>query len=250
VQTPTPPHNVTAPRWLITRIGLVLLWTLCAGALYLIARYYNYSIFDIVVLIMRFFETNPWSPLLYIFVYTLQPFAFMPSTIFTILAGAIFGFWPAFLYTAIGANLSASVVYATGRLLAYPNSYPRSLTRWVTPLHTRPFYTLLFLRLAYFPFDVTNISAGLLKIAYRPFVAATFIGAIPAIATLTAFGASFDLDTFLAKGSFAAAINPLSLFISATLFVGTIAIVEIVRRWQRRTTTFTTAHTSSIENLP
>lgn len=189
---------------------------------------------DMLYELFVFFSTDPRAPLLYIIAYTLQPFAFLPSAVFTVLAGSIFGFWPALCYTIIGANFSASAVYGTGRVLARPApGFMSQLARWIGPLHRAPFETILFMRLAYFPFDVVNFVSGILKLRYLPFVIATAIGSIPGIATLTALGTAVSLTSILEEGVSFSMIDLRLVGVSVALFLISIAIAEGVRRLQQ-----------------
>jgi uncharacterized membrane protein YdjX (TVP38/TMEM64 family) len=217
--------------------------TWVAGALWclvIIGLYYYYgtrglSMGDMLYELFVFLSTDPRAPLLYILAYTLQPFAFLPSTVFTVLAGSIFGFWPALAYTLIGANFSASAVYGTGRALARPApGLMNQLSRWIGPLHRAPFETILFMRLAYFPFDVVNFVSGILKLRYVPFVIATAVGSIPGIATLTALGTAVSLDSIIENGISFSMIDLRLIGVSVVLFIVSVAIAEGVRRFQQR----------------
>lgn len=213
------------------------LWCTLIAAVYLYYGSRGLSLRDLLFELFTFFATDPRAPLLYILVYILQPFAFMPSTVFTILAGSIFGFWPALIYTLIGANLSATAVYWTGRALAQPTpGLVARLGSWINALRQSPFLTVLFMRLAYFPFDVVNFASGILRLRYWPFTIATALGSIPGIATLTTVGTALDLSTFLTDGVTTSAINPHLLLLSLGLFVLSILIAEVARRVQLRLT--------------
>jgi uncharacterized membrane protein YdjX (TVP38/TMEM64 family) len=87
------------------------------------------------------------------------------------------------------------------------------------------------MRLSYFPFDVVTLGAGLLKIRFRPFMAATALGILPGVATLTALGAAIDVPTLLRDGPTMSAINPYSLVASVVLFLITLLVTVLVRRW-------------------
>lgn len=212
-----------------------ILWCLAIAGIYYYFSAQGLHWHEILYGLFVFFSTDPRAPILYILIYTLQPFAFLPSTVFTILAGSVFGFWPALAYTLIGANFSASAVYGTGRVLAIPApGLVDKLGSWVGPLLRSPFMTVLFMRLAYFPFDVVNFVSGILKLRYWPFVFATAIGSLPGIATITALGTSISLREFLENGISVTMVNPRLLLISLGLFLVSISIAEIVRRLQRR----------------
>lgn len=213
------------------------LWCTLIASAYLYYGSRGLSLNDLLFELFTFFATDPRAPLLYILVYVLQPFAFMPSAVFTILAGSIFGFWPAFIYTIIGANLSATAVYWTGRALAQPApGLVARLGSWTHALRQAPFLTVLFMRLAYFPFDVVNFASGILRLRYWPFALATLLGSIPGIATLTTVGTALDLSTVLTDGVSTSAINPHLLLLSLGLFVLSILIAEVARRVQQRLT--------------
>lgn len=216
--------------------------TWLAGALWCLAIAGTYYYFgkqglgwqEMLYSLFVFLSTDPRAPLLYILAYTLQPFAFLPSTAFTILAGSIFGFWPALLYTIIGANLSASAVYGTGRALTVPTpGLVDKLGSWVGLLLRSPFMTVLFMRLAYFPFDVVNFVSGILKLRYWPFVFATALGSLPGIATITALGTSLSLSELFENGIGVDVVEPRLLLISLGLFLISVGIAETVRRLQK-----------------
>ncbi|MBY0310219.1 VTT domain-containing protein [Patescibacteria group bacterium] len=211
------------------------LWCIAIFCLYYYYGTHGLSMKDMLYELFVFLSTDPRAPLLYIIAYTLQPFAFLPSTVFTVLAGSIFGFWPALVYTLIGANLSASTAYGVGRVLARPApGLMNQLARWIGPLQRAPFETILFMRLAYFPFDVVNFVSGILKLRYLPFVIATAVGSVPGIATLTALGTAVSLKSLLAEGLSFSMIDIRLVGVSVVLFVVSIVIAEGVRRVQKR----------------
>jgi uncharacterized membrane protein YdjX (TVP38/TMEM64 family) len=210
------------------------LWCLAIAGGYYYFGERGLSLRDILFELFTFLATDPRAPLLYILAYILQPFAFMPSTVFTILAGSIFGFWPALCYTLIGANASATAVYWTGRALALPApELINRLSAWIRSLERAPFFTILFMRLAYFPFDMVNFFSGILKLHYASFTIATALGSLPGIATLTALGTSLNLTTFLESGVSTSVIDWRLLLISLGLFVSSLVIAETVRRYTK-----------------
>jgi uncharacterized membrane protein YdjX (TVP38/TMEM64 family) len=213
------------------------LWCSLIAAIYWYYHNEDVSLRQLLFSLFTFLSTDPRAPFLYILVYTLQPFAFMPSTVFTILAGSIFGFWPALFYTIIGANLSATAVYWTGRAIAQPA--PGLLSRlgnWLEALTRAPFQTVLLLRLAYAPFDLVNFVSGILTLRYWSFVIATALGSLPAIATITSLGTAIDLDSFLTHGITTNIIDPHMLLLSLGLFVVSLLGLEGIRRLLRHRT--------------
>lgn len=222
-------------------------WVVVSVWMFIIVAVYGYlvahdiTLKDTLLALFTFLSTNSWAPLIYIVIYTLQPFAFLPSTVFTLLAGSIFGFWPGIFYTLIGANLSAAAVYITGRFLARPlPEESHRMARWIRPLRTQTFETVLFMRLVYVPFDVVNILSGILKLRFLPFILGTAIGIIPGMATITSLGTSVNLQDFFERGISLGAIDGMALVYSALLFVVSITIANFVRkRHDRKLTTNT-----------
>ncbi len=143
------------------------------------------------------------APLLYILLYMLRPITFLPATILTILAGAIFGGIYGSVYTIIAATASAVVTYGIGNYIGkdglkkFTTSYPKSTT-WLSRLQERGFLAVLLLRLAYAPFDIVGYIAGATKVRLIDFIVATSIGIIPGTISFVLLGSSTKNTTHLA----------------------------------------------------
>ena len=143
------------------------------------------------------------APLLYILLYMLRPITFLPATILTILAGAIFGGIYGSIYTIIAATASAIVTYGIGNYIGkgglkkFTTSYPKSTT-WLSRLQERGFLAVLLLRLAYAPFDIVGYIAGATKVRLIDFIIATSIGIIPGTISFVLLGSSTKNTTHLA----------------------------------------------------
>lgn len=167
------------------------LWVLVLSILYSYYLLQEQSLADTVVWLFRTVQDFPYSPLLYVLFYIIQPLIFFPSTLLTIIGGAMFGIQAGFLYAFLGANLSVVTAYTTGTFLvpAHMVIQPR-IQKWTFLLRHRPFLTTLLLRLLFVPFDIFNYTAGILRVPLIPFWLATMLGTGIAIAAFVTLGAS------------------------------------------------------------
>ncbi|HSY48956.1 MAG TPA: TVP38/TMEM64 family protein [Thermoanaerobaculia bacterium] len=133
---------------------------------------------------------------LYIVVYALCNVAFVPASILTLGAGAIFGFVGGTIVVVIGATLGATLSFLLARTvmrkrveeMTANNARFRALDRAIASEGTK----IVFLsRLAVvFPFTYINYAFGLTAIPLWRYVAATFIGILPATAAFVFVGAA------------------------------------------------------------
>ncbi len=204
---------------------LLLWWSIIAGFLY----YKNHSGKDNTMILQDTYHnlssTALW-PLLYIVFYMIRPIIFFPATLLTFLSGTLFGVWWGFLYTMIGENLSASVAYFIGRFFW---THIPELKK--TPISLNPnktFSSILFTRLAFFPFDLVNYLAGFLRLSWLPFAIATVIGIIPwALVFIIAWASiqwteDFDISSIT--------FEPRLIIISIVLFMVSVVLAHFLKR--------------------
>jgi len=122
----------------------------------------------------------------YIVVYAICVVAFIPASILTLGAGAIFGFVGGVIVVVIGATLGATLSFLLARTvmrkrveaMTAKNAKFRALDRAIARDGTK---IVFLVRLAVvFPFTWLNYAFGLTAIPLWSYVAATFIGIIPA----------------------------------------------------------------------
>ena len=136
-----------------------------------------------------------WGPLILIFAYVIRTFTFFPTAILTIATGSVFGPVWGTIILMIGENLSASIGFWVGRFLGrkYVVEHERGwVKKYDDLMKEEGFYTILFMRLLYFPIDAVNYGSGMTGIAYRKYAWATFMGLIPSIVTFTVLGDAFS----------------------------------------------------------
>lgn len=187
---------------------------------------------DLLLNLIDFFTSTLWGPVIYMVLYAIRPLVLFPATLLTALSGTLFGFWWGVVYTVIGENASANLAYWIGRF--FGNDMKLEDTRlgnWVEALRARPFGTVLFMRLFYVPFDLTNYGSGILKISWLSYFIATLIGSMPGLTTFVALGAALDLDHFSANGLTFDAFEPRFLALSFVIFVISLGFSKLLKRW-------------------
>jgi uncharacterized membrane protein YdjX (TVP38/TMEM64 family) len=216
----------------LPKIVLALVWI--AGLLFLYQYMQNSGLTaqEISIRLFDFITTTAWGPLLYILAYTIRPITFFPGTALTILSGVFFGLTGGIVYTIIGANLSATVAYVIGRFFGGKNTTASSglFGRFAESCRTKPFISILTMRLLLLPYDAVNYGAGFLKVPFVPYITATVAGCILGIATFVAIGASVSIEEFKNGGITTDAINGSFLALSALIFVVSLGVAKLLQR--------------------
>ena len=192
----------------------------------------NLSYTDVLFGLITFFTTTAWGPVIYMVLYAVRPIILFPATLLTALSGALFGLWWGIFYTVLGENASANLAYWIGRFFGKGLKLEDSIIgNWVEALRKRPFGTVLFMRLFYVPFDLTNYGSGILKIKWSSYFTATLIGIMPGLTTFVALGAALDLESFRANGITFDAFEPAFLALSAVIFIVSLGLSKVLKRW-------------------
>ncbi len=187
---------------------------------------------DLLLNLISFFTSTMWGPVIYIGLYAIRPLVLFPATLLTALSGTLFGFWWGVLYTIVGENASANFAYWIGRFFGKDIKLEDSIIgNWVEALRARPFEAVLFMRLFYMPFDLTNYGAGILKINWSSYFMATLIGILPGLTTFVALGAALNLAEFSENGLSFDAFDPRFIALSVAIFVVSIILSKYLKRW-------------------
>ncbi len=183
---------------------------------------------------------SPWGPLLYILIYALRPLIFFSAAVLTIASGSIFGSGNvvnlalAVIYTIIGSNTSATVAYLIGRFFGKGlikeegAGEANLLQRYADRMRQNSFETILVMRFIFLPYDLVNYLAGILRIDWKAFILASFLGSLPGTIAFVSFGASIDVKQ-LARGE-SPEFDPLVLLFGAVIFVVSLVISRIYKR--------------------
>jgi len=188
-----------------------------------------------LLLLYEFFTMSMWGPVIYIALYTIRPLILFPATLMTALSGALFGLWWGIAYTIVGENFSANLAYWIGRFfgkgLKLEDSFLGNYIEW---LRSRPFESVLFMRLFYVPFDLTNYGSGVLKVSWKSYAAATFIGILPGLTTFVALGAALNISELQMDGLSFDVLDPRYLALSVTIFIASLLLSRFLKRWKAK----------------
>lgn len=118
----------------------------------------------------------------------------LPTSPLTLAGGALFGFPGGLLLNVGGGTLGAVFPFAYARWWgreAVAQRLGGRLAEWDAHVGERGFWAILFVRLVpVVPFTFINFAAGLSKVRFRDFLAATLIGIVPGAGAITYLGAS------------------------------------------------------------
>jgi uncharacterized membrane protein YdjX (TVP38/TMEM64 family) len=120
-----------------------------------------------------------WGPVAFILGYAVATVAFIPGSLLTLAAGAIFGLVRGTVYTLIGATLGASAAFLIARYLARGAIEKKiaGSARFAAidkAVGREGFKIVALLRLSpVFPFNLLNYSLGLTRVPFLHFLAAS-----------------------------------------------------------------------------
>ncbi len=137
------------------------------------------------------FEQFPGAPLLALGIFVIGGLVAFPLTVLIIVCVLVFGPWHGFLYSMLGALLSAMSTYVLGHWLGrnavrrFAGTKLRELNR---RLAQRGLITIIVVRIIPLaPFSVINMIAGASQIRFRDFVIGSAIGMLPGIIGISLF---------------------------------------------------------------
>lgn len=153
-----------------------------------------------------------WGPLLFVVGNALRPLVFFPAIILGIAGGLAFGPLWGTVYLVIGTLLGAALCFWVARVLGCDGLF-RVFSRWVSPetverLTTQnAFKTVLILRfLPILPWDAVSFVAGISKMRFWPYFAATAIGSIPGAIAFSFVGDSLGRPISVALWTIAVSV--------------------------------------------
>lgn len=177
------------------------------------------------------------APLIYMSIYALVVMLSVPgATVMTISGGFLFGAWAGAAYAVISATLGATILFLIAKgslgdfLLARAGP---GIRRMRDGFADNAFHYLLALRLMpLFPFFLVNLAPAFLGVRWTTYMAATFIGIMPAAFIYALVGSG--IGTLFARGgdlSPAAVLTP--QLIAGLCGLAVLALLPIAyRRWR------------------
>lgn len=177
---------------------------------------------------------GPIGYVIYALVYAVCVVLFVPASILTLGAGAIFGVVAGTIVVVIGATLGATLAFLLARTvlrrkierMTANNAKFRALDRAIASEGSK---IVLLIRLApVFPFTYINYAFGLTGIRLLPYVLATFIGIIPGTFAFVYLG-SAAASVATERTGLVVKIAGAMLALIASIFVGRVAMKAIRR---------------------
>jgi uncharacterized membrane protein YdjX (TVP38/TMEM64 family) len=163
-------------------------------------------------------ELGAVGPLVFAAAYAVAATLLLPAAPLTIGAGLLFGPVLGTATALVGATIGATGAFLVGRVLGrgaveqFGGQRVAALDRY---LSRRGFVAVLLVRLVpLFPFNLTNVVAGVTGIPIRDYLLATAVGIIPGTVAYAALGGTIEDPT---SPAFLAAV---ALFAAVTLAAG------------------------------
>lgn len=147
-----------------------------------------------------------WGPIVFILGYAVAAVAFIPGSLLTLAAGAIFGLARGTIYTLIGATLGAAAAFLVARYGARGAIERRiagnpKFAAIDKAVGREGFKIVALLRLSpVFPFNLLNYSLGLTKVSFWQYVAAS-IAMLPGTLLYVYYGKAAGSLAALAGGA-------------------------------------------------
>jgi uncharacterized membrane protein YdjX (TVP38/TMEM64 family) len=147
-----------------------------------------------------------WGPVVFILGYAAATVAFVPGSLLTLAAGAIFGLVKGTIYTLIGATLGASAAFLVARYLARSRIERRiagnaKFAAIDKAVGREGFKIVALLRLSpAFPFNLLNYALGLTKVTFLQYLAAS-IAMLPGTLLYVYYGKAAGSLAALAGGA-------------------------------------------------
>jgi uncharacterized membrane protein YdjX (TVP38/TMEM64 family) len=179
-----------------------------------------------------------WGPIVFVVGYALGTVAFVPGSLLTLAAGAIFGLVKGTALVLVAATLGASAAFLIGRYLARGSVERRlagnarfaALDRAVGAQGRR---IVFLLRLSpVFPFTLLNYALGLTRVRFADYLVAS-IGMVPGTVLYVYSGTLVGDVARLATGG-PVRRGPASWVVSAIGLLATLAVTTLVARTARR----------------
>jgi uncharacterized membrane protein YdjX (TVP38/TMEM64 family) len=179
-----------------------------------------------------------WGPLVFVFGYALATVAFVPGSLLTLAAGAIFGLTRGVIYVFIAALLGSSAAFLASRYLARrvierrlaANPRFAAIDRAVGAQGRK---IIFLLRLSpVFPFNLLNYALGLTQVRFADYVVAS-VGMLPGTLLYVYYG-KLAGDVAALAGGAAPEKGPGYYAVLMLGLVATIIVTTLVTRTARR----------------
>ena len=127
----------------------------------------------------------------------------LPGQFFQLAAGYLYTFWPALLFSCIGAFLGTTITFWLAKVLGSDFVhifFEKDKTEdYVKRLNSKKAYTIVFLLYAIpgIPKDVVSYAAGLSEMKYKPFIILSTIGRLPGMMGSIIIGSMWHKEEYV-----------------------------------------------------
>ncbi|GAB4128019.1 MAG: hypothetical protein OHK0050_41520 [Roseiflexaceae bacterium] len=218
-----PLPRLNAPPRMLLIVGM---WGLLIGALQLYAWYEMLTPQDVLVRLLPSYRTAGIHPLFFIGLATLSPLLLIPAALLGSLAGICYGPVLGVVYTLIGCNLSALLMYTLGRLSRQEHGRLAQLCARYGPwIQREPLLSVIALRLSFLPYDPINFVVGMLHVRLWPFLLGNTIGSLPGVVLIVLTGHALGY-----AGTGVGSLPPTTLIAMAVLLAISIGLALVLRQ--------------------
>ena len=175
-----------------------------------------------------------WGPFIFVLVYVLAAVLFVPGSVLTLGAGAVFGVVRGSIYVSIASTLAAGAAFLLGRYVARDwiakkiqgNATFDSIDR---ALADEGWKIVLLTRLSpVFPFTLLNYAFGLTRVTFREYMLWSWIGMMPGTVLYVYLGSLVNL------GAGAQQRTPAQWTAYGLGLAATIAVTLVITRMSKR----------------
>jgi len=183
-------------------------------------------------------STGPVAPALFVVLYIIVTVLFVPGSILTLGAGAVFGVVAGSIYTSVGATLGATAAFIVGRyfLRDWVSGRIKGSERFsaVDEAIGREGWKIVFLlRLSpVFPYNLSNYLFSLTRISLPAYMLASWIGMLPGTVMYVYIGSL--IESLAAIGSSERARTTGEWILYGVGLAATLAVTLYVTRLARR----------------
>lgn len=127
----------------------------------------------------------------------------LPGQFFQLAAGYLYTFWPALLFSCVGAFLGTTTTFFLANWLGSDFVHmffeKEKTAEYVTRLNSKKAYTIVFLLYAIpgIPKDVVSYAAGLSEMKYKPFIILSTIGRLPGMMGSILIGSMWHKEEYI-----------------------------------------------------
>ncbi len=204
---------------------------------------------------MEWIAQSGWTGVVwFVILYTLTCVFFLPGSVLTVGAGAVYGFWFSTVLVTVSSTLGAVVNFLTSRYLASgwmqgklgQSAKFRALDKAVSAEGWRIIFTSRMSPII--PHSLVSYAAGLLRISFWQFTVASFFGFLPQSAAYTYLGAVLGKAVRTSAG--VTDHDPILWIFYCLGLVATLAVTILTTKIARRSWKRYFAERAAVEGSP